>query len=41
MESNVLRAMDAMHEACALEWLFVTAGKRQLMAEGKAGLSTE
>jgi len=44
LERNVLRAMDALHIACALEWqagLFVTADRRQLMAADNAGLQTE
>ena len=44
LEKNVLRAMDAFHVACALEWpadLFVTSDKRQLIAAKNAGLSTE
>ncbi|MCP4623598.1 MAG: type II toxin-antitoxin system VapC family toxin, partial [bacterium] len=44
LERNVLRAMDALHIACALEWqaeLFVTADKRQLKAAQNAGLLTE
>ncbi|MGA1796980.1 MAG: type II toxin-antitoxin system VapC family toxin [bacterium] len=44
LASNVLRAMDALHIACALEWqadLFVTADRRQLMAAKNAGLRTE
>ncbi|MCP4667599.1 MAG: type II toxin-antitoxin system VapC family toxin [Deltaproteobacteria bacterium] len=44
LENNVLRAMDAFHIACALEWqadLFVTADRRQLRAAKKAGLLTE
>jgi predicted nucleic acid-binding protein len=44
LESNVLRAIDALHVASALEWqaeLFVTADKRQLSAARKAGLRTE
>jgi uncharacterized protein len=44
LENNVLRAMDAMHVACALEWkadLFVTSDKRQLIAAQNAGLRTE
>ncbi len=44
LEGNVLRAMDALHIACALEWhaeLFVTADKRQLKAAQNAGLLTE
>ena len=44
LEANVLRAMDALHVACALEWraeLFVTADRRQLMAAKNSGLLTE
>ena len=44
LENNVLRAMDALHVACALEWkadLFVTSDKRQLLAAQNAGLRTE
>ena len=44
LETNVLRAMDALHIACALEWqaeLFVTAAKRQYEAAQNAGLRTE
>lgn len=44
LEGNVLRAMDALHVACALEWqadLFVTADRRQLTAAGNAGLKTK
>jgi predicted nucleic acid-binding protein len=44
LENNVLRAMDALHVACALEWkadLFVTSDKRQLIAAQNAGLRTE
>jgi len=44
LESNVLRAMDAVHVACALEWqadLFVTSDKRQLVAAINAGLQAE
>lgn len=44
LENNVLRAMDALHVACALEWeadLFVTSDRRQLVAARKAGLRTE
>jgi predicted nucleic acid-binding protein len=43
LETNVLRATDALHVACASEWkaeLFVTADKRQLMAAKKSGLRT-
>jgi len=44
LENNVLRAMDAFHVACALEWpadLFVTSDQRQLIAAKNAGLLTE
>jgi len=44
LEKNVLRAMDGLHLACALEWqaeLFVTADRRQLLAAKNAGLVTE
>jgi hypothetical protein len=44
LENNVLRAMDALHVACALEWkadLFVTSDGRQLIAARNAGLRTE
>ena len=44
LESNVLRALDALHIACALEWqadLFVTADKRQFMAVTNTSLRTE
>ena len=44
LENNTLRAMDALHIACALEWqaeLFVTADRRQLNAVQNAGLLTE
>ena len=44
LESNVLRAMDALHVACALEWqadLFVTSDRRQWAAARNAGLRTE
>ena len=41
LERNPLRAMDALHIACAVEWeakLFVTSDKRQLSAAKYAGL---
>ena len=41
LEKNVLRAMDALHIACALEWkadLFITSDKRQFDAAVHAGL---
>ena len=43
LESNPIRAMDALHVACALEWraeLFVSSDKRQITAAKKAGLRT-
>jgi len=42
MESSVVRAMDALHIACALLWeaeLFVTSDKKQFIAAEQAGLS--
>ena len=42
--SASLRAMDALHVACALEWgadLFVTSDKRQFGSAVKSGLQTE
>jgi predicted nucleic acid-binding protein len=44
MENSVLRAMDALHVACALEWkadLFLTSDKRQFDSASSAGLHTE
>jgi len=44
LEANVLRAMDALHIASALEWgadLFVTADRRQMTAARSSGLRTE
>jgi predicted nucleic acid-binding protein len=44
LEGNVLRTLDALHVACALEWqadLFVTSDKRQFMASTKTGLRSE
>jgi predicted nucleic acid-binding protein len=44
LERHVLRAMDALHVACALEWeaaLFVTADRRQVTAAQHAGLHTQ
>lgn len=43
LEDSALRAMDALHVACALEWgaeLFVSSDKQQIIAAGKAGLTT-
>lgn len=44
LENNALRAMDALHVACAMEWpadLFVTSDKRQFIAAKNAGLLSE
>jgi predicted nucleic acid-binding protein len=44
LENNVLRALDALHVACALEWqadLFVTSDTRQFTAATNSGLRTE
>jgi predicted nucleic acid-binding protein len=44
LENNILRAMDSLHVACALEWeadLFVTSDRRQLVAAMNSGLRTE
>ncbi len=44
LEGNVLRALDALHVACALEWqadLFVTSDKRQFMAAENTGLRSD
>jgi len=44
LEGNFLRALDALHVACALEWqadLFVTADRRQFMAATNTGLHTK
>jgi len=41
LETNSVRAMDALHVACAIAWgadLFVSADKRQVPAARKAGL---
>lgn len=43
LETSDLRAMDALHVACALEWgaaLFVSADQRQSRAARKNGLTT-
>lgn len=43
LEESPVRAMDALHIACALEWraeLFVSADLRQLRAAEMAGLTT-
>lgn len=44
LENNILRAMDALHVACALEWkadLFVTSDRKQLNAATNSGLQAE
>jgi len=44
LETNPLRAMDALHVACALQWnadLFVSSDNRQLSAAQNAKLLTE
>ena len=44
LESHPLRAMDALHIACALEWgtdLFLSSDKRQITAVRKVGLNTK
>ncbi len=44
LEKNFLRAMDALHVACALEWnaeMFVTSDKRQFEAAVNSGLLSE
>jgi predicted nucleic acid-binding protein len=44
LESHPLRAMDALHIACALEWgtdLFLSSDKGQITAAKKAGLNTK
>jgi len=41
LENNVLRSLDAMHLACAIEWkaeLFVSSDKRQVTAAIDSGL---
>lgn len=44
LEAIPLRAMDALHIGCALEWnadMFVSADERQLAAAKRAGLKTK
>ena len=44
LEASPVRAMDALHVACALEWeadLFVSSDARQLTAAKKASLRTK
>jgi len=41
LEHNMLRAIDSLHVACALEWrsdLFITSDRRQCLAAKNAGL---
>ena len=43
LETSPVRAMDALHVACAIEWsaeLFASSDDRQLKAAKKAGLKT-
>ncbi len=43
LETSPVRAMDALHVACAIQWeaeLFVSADKRQVSAARRAGLQT-
>lgn len=44
LETNILRAMDALHVACAIEWkadLFVSADHRQITAAQNANVITQ
>jgi predicted nucleic acid-binding protein len=44
LEASPVRAMDALHVACALRWgakMFVSADERQVAAAKKAGLRTK
>ena len=44
IEASPIRAMDALHIACALEWgaeLFASSDKQQLSAAKQAGLKTQ
>ncbi len=44
LETSPVRAMDALHIACALEWgadVFASSDDRQLKAAKKAGLKTK
>lgn len=44
LESSPVRALDALHIACAVAWksgLFVTSDKRQIDAARRVGLRTE
>ncbi len=44
LETSPIRAMDALHIACALEWgadVFVSADKRQMAAAKQTGIKTK
>lgn len=44
LEASPIRAMDALHVACALEWgaeLFASSDKQQLKAAKRAGMKTK
>ena len=44
LEASRVRAMDALHLACALEWgaeLFASSDKQQLQAAKRAGMKTK
>ena len=44
LEASSIRAMDALHVACALEWgaeLFASSDKQQLQAAKQAGMKTK
>lgn len=44
LEEHSLRAMDALHISCALEWgaeLFVSSDKKQVYAAGQSGLKAQ
>ena len=44
LEASSVRAMDALHVACALEWgaeLFASSDKQQLQAAKRAGMKTK
>ena len=44
IEASPVRAMDALHVACALEWgaeLFASSDKQQLTAARRAGMKTQ
>jgi len=43
LEASPIRAMDALHVACAVQWgaeLFVSADKKQVSAAKRAGVQT-